>query len=210
LNNYYASVFSCKQDIPNINPTYSEKTFTTKINIIRKRLKTIGSNKSVEPDGIPSAILKLGGEAMIPYLARLLDITVNNSTLPRDWKRAVVVPIHKGDDRSSARNYRPVSLTSLVCKSMEHVITGYIRQVWDDRDWLYEGQHGFRTGYSCKSQIITVCQDILDALDEETRLDVIIIDFSKAFDLLPRDRLLKKIEASGHGHKGDSKDQGIS
>jgi len=79
---------------------------------------------------------------MIPYLARLLDITVNNGSLPRDWKRAVVVPIHKGGYRSSAKNYRPVSLTSVVCKSMDHAITGYIRQVWDDRDWLYEGSMG--------------------------------------------------------------------
>jgi len=131
--NYYASVFSCKRDIPNINPTYSEKTFTTKINIIRKRLKTMGSNKSVGPDGIPSAILKLGGEAMIPYLARLLDIMVNNGTLPRDWKRAVVVTIHKGGDRSLAKNYRPVSLTSVVCKSVEHVITGYSTY---DKCWM--------------------------------------------------------------------------
>jgi len=108
-----------------------------------------------------------------------------------------LLPIHKGGDRSSAKNYRTVSLTSVVCKSMQHVITGYIRQVWDDRDWLYEGQHWFRTGYSCESQIITVCQDISDALDEEARLDAIIIDFSKAFDLVPHDRLLKKIAASG-------------
>ena len=114
LENHNTSNYSCEWDIPNINSTYSEKTFTTKINIIRKQLKTIGSNKSVEPDGIPSAILKLGGEAMIPYLARLLDITVNNGTLPKDWKRAVAVPIHKGGDRSSAKNYRPVSLTSVV------------------------------------------------------------------------------------------------
>ena len=55
--------------------------------------------------------------------------------------------------------------------------------MWEARDWLYEGQHGFRPGYSCESQIITVCQDISDSLDEATRLDAIIIDFSKAFDL---------------------------
>ena len=109
LNNYYASVFGCERDIPNINPTHSDKTFTNKINVIRRRLKTIGTKKSVGPDGIPSAILKLGGEAMIPYLAQLLDITVNNGLLPRDWKRAVVVPIHKGRDRSSAKYYRPVA-----------------------------------------------------------------------------------------------------
>ena len=62
--------------------------------------------------------------------------TYNNGTLPRDWKSAVVVPIHKGGDRSSTKNYRPVSLTSVVCRSMEHFITGYVRKVWDDRDWL--------------------------------------------------------------------------
>ena len=79
---------------------------------------------------------------------------------------------------------------------MEHVIAGYIRQVWGDSVWFYEGQNGLRPGYSCESQIITVCQDISDSLDEATRLDAIIIDFSKAFGLVPHDRLLKKIAAS--------------
>ena len=69
--------------------------------------------------------------------------------------------------------------------------------MWEDRKWLYEGQHGFRPGYSCESQIITVCQDISDTLDEAARLDMIITDFSKAFELVPHDRLLKKIAASG-------------
>ena len=69
--------------------------------------------------------------------------------------------------------------------------------MWEDRDWFYEGQHGFRPGYSCESQIITVCQGISGTLDEAARLDAIIIDFSKAFDLVPHDRLLKKTAASG-------------
>ena len=88
---------------------------------------------------------------MIPYLAHLLDITMNNGTMPGDWKNATVIPIHKGGDRSLVTNYRPVSLTSVVCKQMEHVITSYLRQVWDKNDWLYEGQHSFRPGYSCES-----------------------------------------------------------
>jgi retron-type reverse transcriptase len=110
-----------------------------------------------------------------------------------------VVAIYKGGgvDLSVVKNYRPVSLTSVVRKQLEHVIAGYIRQVWENIAWLYEGQHGFRPGYSCKSQRITVCQDISDSLDEGSRLDAIIIDFSKAFDLVPHDRLLKKIAASG-------------
>ena len=93
------------------------------------------------------------------------------------------------------------SKTNQVC-----VIAGYIRQVWENRDWLYEGQHGFRPGYSCESQIITVCQDISDSLDEATRLDAITIDFSKAFDLVSHDRLLKKYCSLGRGLKGGRMD----
>jgi hypothetical protein len=160
LNNYYASVFSCERGIPEIKSTHSDEPFTIKTGIIRKRLATIGRNKSVGPGGIPGEPLKMGGDAMIPYLTRLLDITINNGTIPRDWKTAIVFPIYKGGDRSVVKNYRPVSLTSVVCKQMQHVIAGYIRQVWENSDWLYEGQHGVRPGYSCKSQIISLSRHI--------------------------------------------------
>jgi len=152
LNSYYACAFSCK------------------------RLSVIGRNKSIGLDGIPGKILKLGGKAMIPYLGH----KIYNATIPRDWKRGIVVPIYKGGDRSIVTKYRPVSLTSLVCKQMEQVIAEYLRQVWYTNWWLYEGQYGFRLGYSCKSQIITVCQDIANFLDEGARIDAIIIYFSKA------------------------------
>ena len=134
---------------------------------------------------------------MISYLARLLDITMNNGTLPGDWKRATVIPIHKGGDRSLVTNYRPVSSNSVVCKLMEHVIAAYLRQVWDKNNWLYEGQHGFRLGYSCECQVIIEFQDTADSLDKGDRIDAIIVDFSKAFDLVPQCRLLIKIANSG-------------
>ena len=134
---------------------------------------------------------------MIPYLSWLLDITMNNAKLPGDWKRATVIPIHKRGVRSLVTNYRPVSLTSVFCKQMEHVIASYLRQVWNKNDWLYEGQHGFRPGYSCESQVIAVCQDIADSLDNGDKIDAIIVDFSKAFDLVPHGRLLTKNANSG-------------
>ena len=64
---------------------------------------------------------------MIPYLARLLDITMNNNAIPGDWKKAIVIHIYKGGDRLVVGNYRPVSLTSVVCKQMEHIIAGYLK-----------------------------------------------------------------------------------
>jgi hypothetical protein len=108
-----------------------------------------------------------------------------------------VISIHKGGDRSLVTNYRPVSLTSVMCKKMEHFIASYLRQVWDKSDWLYEDQQGFRLGYSCKSQVIMVCQDTADSLDNGDWSDAIIIDFSKASDLVPHGRLLTKIANMG-------------
>jgi hypothetical protein len=99
---------------------------------------------------------------MILYLVRLLEIT-NNNAIPGDWKKAIVVPIYNRGDRSIVGKYRPFSLTSVVCKQMEYVIVGYLRQVWEISGWLYEGQHGFRPGGSCESQGVTVCQDIADS-----------------------------------------------
>jgi hypothetical protein len=66
---------------------------------------------------------------MIPYLARLLDITTNNNAIPGDWKKVILVPIYKGKDLSVVGNYRPVSLTSVVCEQLEHVLPPYLRQV---------------------------------------------------------------------------------
>jgi hypothetical protein len=134
---------------------------------------------------------------MILYLARLLDVTVNNAAIPSDWKKAIVVPIYKGGDRSLVSSYGPVSLTSVVCKQMEHVTASYLRTIWNKNDWLFDGQHGFRPGYSCESQIITVYQDIAHSLDNGRRIDAIIIGLSKDFDLVPHDRPLTKIATSG-------------
>jgi hypothetical protein len=80
---------------------------------------------------------------------------------------------------------------------MEHVIAGYLRHIWDTSDWLHESQHGLRSVYSCESQVVTVCQDIADSLDEGVRTDAIVIDFSKAFYFIPHDRLRTKISETG-------------
>jgi Reverse transcriptase (RNA-dependent DNA polymerase). len=102
-----------------------------------------------------------------------------------------------GGDRSVVANYRAVSLTSVVCKQVEHVIAGYLRQVSDRSEWLYVRQHGLRLGYLCESQIVTVHQDFANSLDEEGRIDALKIDFSNVFDSVPHDWLITKIVALG-------------
>ena len=77
-------------------------------------------------------------------------------------------------------------------REYDQAIASYLRQVWDEKNWLCDGQHGFRPEYSCESQAITVCQDIADSLDTGVRVDAIVVDFSKAFDVVPHGRLLEK------------------
>jgi hypothetical protein len=81
LNNYYASVFSYEREIPEIKTSHLYEAFTIKFSIIRKRLAMIGTNNPVGPDDIPGDIQKMGGEAMILYLGRLLDVLINNGTI---------------------------------------------------------------------------------------------------------------------------------
>jgi len=75
---------------------------------------------------------------------------------------------------------------------LEQGLAGYLKQVWEISGWLFKGQYRFRTGYSCESQVGTVYQDIADSLDEGFRTGARIIYVSKAFDLVPYDRLLMK------------------
>jgi hypothetical protein len=147
-------------------------------------------NKSVGPDKVSGQFLEVGGEATILYLVRLLDITINDATIPSERKKVTVVPIYKGGDRSLVSNYRSVSLTSVVSKRIEHIMAPYLREIWVKKNQLFAGQHGLRLGFSCRSLVITVCQDTADFLDNTVRTDAIIIDFSKPFILVPQDQPL--------------------
>jgi membrane glycosyltransferase len=73
---------------------------------------------------------------------------VNNAVIPSDWRKAIVVPIYREDDCSLVSNYRLVSLTPVVSKQMEHVTASYLREIWDKKVWIYEGQHGFRPDHA--------------------------------------------------------------
>ncbi len=139
----------------------------------------------------------VGGEAILPHLTRLFHVSINNSSVPDDWKLATVVPIFKRGDRTVLANYRSVNLTSVVCKLMEHLITNYIRQEWEQKEWLFQGQQGFRNGFSCESQIVSLFQDIADEVDDSGWVDAVIIDFAKAFDVVPHDKLVHKLLQSG-------------
>ena len=91
-------------------------------------------------------------------------------------------------------NYRPISLTSSCCKIMEHILFHSIMDHVQHNNILIDNQHGFKSGFSCQTQLISLVEDISHAMDNGLQTDVILLDFSKAFDTVPHIRLLNKFQ----------------
>ena len=108
-----------------------------------------------------------------------------------------MVPIFKKGERSHPGNYRPISLTSISCKMLEHIVCSSVMDHLDGFRILSNAQHGFRKKRSCESQLILAIQDLAKGIDAREQHDVILLDFSKAFDKVPHQRLLYKLDFYG-------------
>ena len=163
--------------------------------------KTLNTNKSPGPDGIPSKLLKglLGNNFFIDSVAKFFTFCLNCEKIPSIWKIAYVIPIHKGGSLHCAQNYRPISLTCVLCKLYEKIIRDRI--LFQILNKISEHQHGFCFGKSCTSNLLESLDTIYSILSTEGECDVIYLDFSKAFDSVPHQRLLIKMANMGISDK---------
>ena len=105
--------------------------------------------------------------------------------------------IFKKGNRFKPSNHRPVSLISLYCKVQEHIIVSNILRHLEEHDIITDCQHGFRARRSCETQMITPVHGLAESLDNGRQVDMMVLDFSKAFDRVPHQRLLKKLDHYG-------------
>ena len=164
---------------------------------ITKLLQKVDCKKANGPDGIPCFILKEAAAEIAPFLQFLFTQTLHTGSVPQAWLKATVVPVYKKGNRNQVDNYRPISLTSVPCKIMEHIIFHEMMSHLDSNHVLVNYQHGFRKKLSCETQLICTVEEIARSLDKGEETDLIIMDFSKAFDSVPHQRLLMKLRYYG-------------
>ena len=162
-----------------------------------KLLRELDVHKAPGPDGLSPKLLKKLAEELAPILTLLFQTSLQQGKIPDDWRTADVVPIFKSGEKSKAENYRPISLTCILCKTTEHIISSSNMHHLDWTNNLTDAQHGFRKRRSCDTQLILAVQDLAKSLDDRTQSDVILLDFSKTFDKVPHARLLYKLTYYG-------------
>jgi hypothetical protein len=164
---------------------------------VEKLLHNLQPNKAAGPDYVSCKILKELAAELAPVLSAIFSQSLHSSKLPSAWLKADVAPVFKKGSSSLPENYRPVSLTCVTCKILEHIICSHVRDHLDKHQILTNLQHGFRTGFSCETQLITTVHDLQKSRDRGLQSDIAVLDFSKAFDKVSHIRLLGKLRLYG-------------
>lgn len=204
LNRYFGSVFQ-QEDCSNIPkptgiPVKSKCTGSNfRPSLVKQKIRKLKTNSAPGPDGITPRMLKELVEEVAGPLSIIFTKSLREKCVPEDWRIANVTAIFKKGQKSKSENYRPVSLTSVPGKLMESILKDTMLSHLQRNKLIRQTQHGFMASKSCTTNLLTFLEVATRAVDEGRSLDVIYLDFAKAFDLVPRSRLIAKMKAHGFG-----------
>ena len=201
LNHQFQSVFTRETDFKGTPPKTCQHPTLPTINItvpgVEKLLKNLKPGKAAGPDNVSPRVLKELAETIADPLTRIFRKSLSEGSVPADWKHANVSPIFKKGQKYDPANYRPISLTCIASKVMEHVICSNLMQHASRNSIFYALQHGFRDRRSCETQLLEFVQDVVTNMQDGAQSDVCVLDFSKAFDKVGHQRLIEKLKWYG-------------
>ena len=201
LQKQFSSVFT-REPLENI-PSIEKRTRKSISNIlttaekVNKKLKALNTNKSYGPDDIHPKLLFELADVISEPLSILLNLSIESGRIPREWKSANITPVFKKGSKNIAGNYRPISLTCVLCRIMESFLKDAIMEHLLDNNLLSPRQHGFISGRSTVTQLLSYLDSCIQDIVNGDVVDVVYLDFQKAFDTVPHARLVKKLEAYG-------------
>ena len=165
-------------------------------------LDRIDVSKSSGPDKLPVILLQSLVKESSPLVHFIFTQSLCTGELPTELTQANVAPIVKKGSKLQAVNYRPVSLTCITCKLFVHIICKHILAHLEDHKILTDLQHGFRSGRSCETQLVTTFQDLAHMHNKKSsQIDIAVLDFSKALDSVHHDGVLCKLKHYGIDEK---------
>ena len=202
LGQFFSSVFTTEPDgdipqIPTINLSNEMEVLVIREENVKEILSGLNSGKSCGPDGIHPRLLQELSDILCTPLTKLFNKSLSLGKLPSEWKEGRISAIFKKGSRKIAGNYRPISLTSIVCKTMEHCVRNHIVNHMMINNLFSNQQYGFIRGRSTVLQMLNVMDVWTKAMDKGDSIDTVYLDFTKAFDKVPHNRLMSKLNSIG-------------
>ena len=203
FNRYFTSVFTV-EDVRNIPApviVYDGVEVLDEIRCsepeIAAKIGDLDPNKAAGPDGFLPKVVKSVAVGLAPHLCQIFNRSLATGEVPLDMRSADVSPIHKKGPLTERGNFRPISLTSVPGKLLESVVKDRIVDHLDRHRLLGNSQHGFRRGRSTVTNLLEFYHTMFETLDRAGAVDVLFLDFRKAFDKVPHQRLMSKVRALG-------------
>ena len=175
------------------NSMFFKQTTPYEVSNVIQSLK----NKSSHVSTYPSKVLKYVSEIISPILSTIINMSLSMGVFPDKLKLARVVPIHKGGDETEIDNYRPISILHILSKIFERIVHNQLTNFFEKYNILDDCQYGFRAGRSTTQAVMNHLDYVYECLDRGSVVLSIFIDFSKAFDCIDHELLLKKLEMYG-------------
>jgi hypothetical protein len=180
---------------PCVISTCSLPTFRAKM--VLDTLSSIKPSKAVGPDGFSAAFYKEIKFEVCEPLSKIFELSMQTGKVPTVWKSANIVPIYKKGDASNPGNYRPIALTCVPCKLMERSVRVSMLHFLQENNLLLQDQFGFLPGRSTVLQLLSALDDWTTYVDDGIPVDVILVDFAKAFESVSHPKLLAKLRHYG-------------
>ena len=165
---------------------------------ILKAIDELSMAAAAGEDGFPSCLLKLCKASLCYPIYLIWKESFSTGIIPPIYKSQLIIPAFKKGSKMLAKNYRPIALTSNIVKIFERVIRSQLVDYIESNNLISSNQHGFRKGHSCLSELLAHYQEVVENLAyEDSDVDLIYLDFAKAFDKVDHDLLLKKLGRYG-------------
>ena len=203
FDEYFASVYTEEDtsEIPIVPIVYRGNNPLRKIEItvdkVKMKLKKLNSNKSAGPDAFYPRVIKEMEEETAPHFCNIFKTSLEQRKAVRDWKLQNISPLFKKGSKDDPGNYRPISLTSVPGKMLESIIADDMMSHLEHNKLILDSQHGFRSGRSCLTNLVDFFHDMFSIYDKSRAVDILYLDFRKAFDKVPHKRLMAKVRSLG-------------